>query len=140
VKVLTNAIEWARAHPELFFRSGDASPLELFAYVAKDVFSRGGVLVARVVDDWTLVGSETNWMSHPVYAPEELFGHVVTAPEQEVHSMRGEVIVAAFATSVALVVGDRGRIVIHGDPPGEALWSLAEGFHCSLLFRSGAGA
>jgi hypothetical protein len=133
--VLTDAVAWVRSGPERFFPGGNVSHVGLLAWVAQDIVSAGGTLTACVVDDWWLVSSDARWLSHPSYSVEELFRHVVTASEQGRHSMRGEVIVAAFAASVAVFVADKGRIAIQGDPPGERIWSRAEAHHYSLLFR-----
>ncbi|KAB2911107.1 MAG: hypothetical protein F9K40_01390 [Kofleriaceae bacterium] len=87
-----DALSWARANPERFFRGGRADSISLLAYLMADVLELGsGSCTILRVGSWWIIGSDRDWLQHPRYSASELFAHVVPAPEHGEHSMRGEV-------------------------------------------------
>jgi len=113
-----NAVDWVRARPEQFF-FGQTAPkaVHLLAYLMADVVTLGGGrCTIRRWDDWWTVGSDFDWMAGAPYDPVDLFCHVVVAPQQGIHSMRGEIVVAAFAADVT-VVGRGESLKIKGESP-----------------------
>lgn len=100
-----SGLSWVRAHPERFFRTGSPSGLELAYHLVCDALHlRAECTIARSGDWWVVFGPE-DWLKHDTQAVPELFARVVAAPEQGVNSMRGEVIVAAFAAAVGTFDG-----------------------------------
>ena len=62
------------------------------------------------LNDWWLVASDTNWMEHPSFTVQELFGRVVAAPELGPNSMRAEVILAASQVTWASIPSPAGSL------------------------------
>jgi hypothetical protein len=68
-----------------------------------------------------------DWLgTHPDYAPEALFFHIVALPEAGPNSMRAEILLTAFAQKV-VTVGTNGRLIIKGEiAPTAEVWRLIE--------------
>ena len=63
----------------------------------------------------------------------ELFERVVPAPEHGEHSMRGEVLVSAFARSVWLTLNGQ-RVRIQGEEPPPSVWDQTMGLYRTIVF------
>jgi hypothetical protein len=130
-----DALTWARSRVERFFPSGKPDPVYLLAYLMADVLELGrGTCVIRQCGDWWTIGSDVDWLRDSRYSEEELFRRVVPAPEHGEHSMRGEIIAAAFARSVWVAI-DGTRKLIHGDDVPEEVWNATSGLHRVMVFR-----
>jgi hypothetical protein len=124
---LTNGLEWTRFHPERFFKSGVANGFEVSTHVLCDVVFSGGRCLVERFDEWWLVASNKDWMSHDQYSPLELFERVVAAPYLGVNSMRAEVIVRAFASEVMIFSRQDGwRSAMAGADAGDNLPTFTE--------------
>jgi hypothetical protein len=68
-----------------------------------------------------------DWLgTHPDYAPEALFFHIVALPEASPNSMRAEILLTAFAQRV-VTVGASGRLMIKREVAlTEEIWRLIE--------------
>jgi hypothetical protein len=124
---IVNAVQWVLTRPERFFSSSAPDPLRLLAYLMADVLVLGGgSCTIHRVDDWWVVGSDADWLRHERFSVRELFERVVAQPEHGEHSMRAEILVAAFAPSVWLALqGD--RVCIRGTAPPHRVWERAAG-------------
>ncbi|ANH67337.1 hypothetical protein [Mitsuaria sp. 7] len=131
---LVDPIEWARSHPEMFFGTDAVEPVHLLWYLLGDVIELGrGTCVVFQEGEWTVVGSDVDWLQHDQYAPEELFAHVVAEPKRGVHSMRGEILVGAFARHISLgLEGKLHRIV--GELPPKQVQDRASQLHQAIFF------
>ena len=88
----------------------------------------------RIVGEWHVIGSNTNWLVHETYAVLDLFRHVVPAPAHGEHSMRGEILVSAFANDVAVVNGNE-VLTIQGHAPPQPVLDATRGMKQALVFR-----
>src|SRR5688572_11695175 len=101
-----DAIKWVKSKPSRFFNTDEPDPVRLLAYIMADVLELGGgECRIRSIGDWWVIGSDVAWLTHQEYPVSELFKNVVPAPQHGEHSMRGEVLVGAFAKDVAVVSG-----------------------------------
>lgn len=132
---VVNAMEWVRSRPRQFFGRDDPGAVHLLAYLMADVVDLGGgECVIRRSAGWWITGSDVDWLGAARHPVVELFRRVVPAPGHGEHSMRGEILVAAFAVDVA-VTGEHGLIRVQGDPPVESVLQEARGLKRAILFR-----
>jgi hypothetical protein len=132
---IVDALAWVRSSPARFFGRDAPYVLGLLPYLVADVLDLGpGECVVRRAEGWWLVGSDAEWLAHDKYSIPELFTHVVPAPAHGEHSMRGEVLLGAFAADVAVKSND-ALLQIQGQaPPAEAL-KKTTGLIQAILFR-----
>ncbi len=128
------AIDWVRSRPQQFFPPGPIAAVQIAAYVMADVMLLGGEsCVVRRFGDWWIVAGERNWLQHETIDVEALFRRVVPDPRQGNHSMRSEIIVAAFATQVSAI--SDGRVYpVKGLPPSGECVSVASGMAAAIMF------
>lgn len=133
---LVNALGWIRSRPERFFPGGIIDPVVLLTYLMSDVVRLGGgECTIRRSGDWWLIGSDVDWLVNASIPLVDLFARVVPAPKHGEHSMRGEVLVSAFATSTWIARSGSERVCIRGDEPSDSVWSRAIDMHRVILFR-----
>lgn len=131
---MVDALQWVRSRPEMFFPLGRPTPVHLLAYLMADVLVLGGgSCTIRQQGGFWLIGSEVDWLRGAPCSEVEVFSRVVPAPQHGEHSMRGEVLVSAFAGSVWLTL-DARRTRIQGDEPPSSVWDLAMGLRRTILF------
>jgi hypothetical protein len=132
--VNVDPLKWVRSRPEQFFSAGVVEPIYILPYLMADVIELGGGACTILRDGkWWLVGSDVNWLQHDHYSVPELFNHVVPAPAHGEHSMRGEVLVGAFAKNVCVSIARRS-LQIEGEAPPQNILDRALKFHCALMF------
>ncbi len=88
----------------------------------------------RCTGDWFVIGSDLDWLKHEKYNVLELFNNVVPAPAHGEHSMRGEILVNAFAQDVAVLEGGKVLLVKGAAPPSTTLEKTA-GMRLAIVFR-----
>ncbi|MBK8254388.1 MAG: hypothetical protein IPK82_17180 [Polyangiaceae bacterium] len=131
---LIDALQWIRARREQFFPSGEAEPIYLLAYLMADILALGGgSCTIRQSGGWWIIGSDIDWLQIADFSESELFGRVVPAPGHGQHSMRAEVLTAAFTRSVWITLGEQ-RVRIKGDEPPREVWKHVVGLHRAILF------
>lgn len=129
-----DALRWVRSRPLQFFPSGKPEPLHLLAYLMADVLELGGgSCTIRRAAGWWIIGSEVDWLRDERYSETELFARVVAAPQHGEHSMRGEILVAAFARCVWLAL-DEQRVCIRGAESPSPVWDQTAGLHRAIVF------
>ena len=106
--------KWVQSHPERFFRGGIVNAVELAGHIMCDVVHQGLECRVSRSGKWWVVSSDENWMSIPGVSLDQLFSRVFPATEQGPNSMRAEVIVAAFASGIA-VYSDASWSVVSGE-------------------------
>lgn len=130
-----DALKWVRSQPTRFFNRPQPEPVALLAYIMADVVQLGrGECVIRSVADWYVIGSNASWLTHERYEAAELFRHIVPASEHGQHSMRGEVLVSAFAQDVA-VIGPGGVLTVQGETPPKVVVDATSGMKQAIAFR-----
>jgi hypothetical protein len=136
---LVDALGWIRSGPQRFFPSGKVEAVYLLAYIMADVLELGrGSLTVRHEGEWWIVGSEIDWLETSACSPRELFQRVVAEPGHGEHSMRGEVLVGAFATTIWISL-DTQREGVKGDSPPDAVWQRTIDLHRAIVFRLAGG-
>jgi hypothetical protein len=128
-------LNWVRSQPTRFFNREQPDAVHLLAYIMADTvgLSRGECVI-RTVGDWCVIGSNNDWLAHEKYSELELFRHVVPAPEYGEHSMRGEILVSAFAKDVS-VINEGDELVIQGQAPPSLVVDAASGMKQAVAFR-----
>ncbi len=131
---LIDALQWVRSRPGQFLSASGPAATSLLTYVVADIVDlSAGDCVIRRAAGWWMVGSTEDWLAGSGLPIAQLFARVVAAPVHGVHSMRGEVIVAAFARDVAVrSAGTRHQIC--GAPPPEDVWDLAADLRAAIFF------
>jgi hypothetical protein len=130
-----DALKWVQSRAQQFFGHDRPDAVHLLAYLMADVLELGkGECVIRVLGEWSVIGSDVKWLVHEKYALRELFSHVVPAPAHGEHSMRGEILLSAFASDVA-VLDDGQVLTIQGRPPPMSIVEQAKDMAQALLFR-----
>jgi hypothetical protein len=129
-----DALAWVRARPTQFFGREVPDAIAILAYLLADVVGLGkGECIVRSTEGWWIVGSDTQWLSHPKLGVADLFQNVVPAPLHGEHSMRGEVLLGAFARDVAVVTS--GEVTqVKGHPPSPSALRKAGGMAQAILF------
>lgn len=131
-----NAIEWIRSRPNQFFASGKPDAVALLAYLMADVvmIGLGTCFIRRTSADWWIIASDSDWLKNGKYSIQELFYHVVSEHSHGEHSMRGEVLLSAFAKSVSII--SFGHLInIFGDVPCDKTLKSIVDFPHAIIFR-----
>jgi hypothetical protein len=132
---ILDPIQWIKARPERFFPSGNPTPIDLFAYyLVPDVLEFGnGSCTIRPVENWWIIGSEIDWLQNDKYSENELFEHIIPAPQHGRNAMRGEILLACFSQSVWLTLnGQRKRI--QGNEAPASVWIQTSGLYRAIIF------
>jgi len=130
-----DSMRWVRARPEQFFGRAEPEPINLLAYIMADIIGLGkGECVIRCSEEWFVIGSDLDWLAHETYNILDMFNHVVPAPEHGEHSMRGEILVNAFARDVAVLERDK-VLQVKGDAPPSAVLKKVDGMQQAICFR-----
>ena len=99
-----HAFQFARAHPEYYFRSGEATLRELADRLVSDARILGcGRVEAIKFDDWTIVAADSDWITRRSRVPVSeviAFRRFFGFPESGDNEVRGEGVVAAFCRTV----------------------------------------
>jgi hypothetical protein len=121
VSPLTEAVDFVKDHPEMFFPRGIPSPLICAQHLAAEVLALGGsdVLIERT-RDWWIVSSSFDWFSANL-SEKDQFRRLVPLPEVGENASRVEVVLTAFADAVATKHGEAAWSCISGPgiPPAD---------------------
>lgn len=103
-----SAIEHVRTHPERFLRQVPPSPIELAQLLAGDTLILGGskVIILRQ-DEWYGVGSDVVWLPTETEDVASYFEEIKPFPQAGVNSVHSEVLLGAFASGIAVWIGDK---------------------------------
>ena len=87
--------------------------------------------------EWWLVYGSMDWLKHDTLTVSELFTRIVPALEQGVNSMRGEIIVAAFAADIGTYDGISWTTIQGGNIPESIQQCLAsmDAIQRAVVFR-----
>lgn len=130
-----DAVQWVRSRPQQFFGDHDADALKLLCFLMADVIELGkGDCSIRRCGSWWIIGSDTDWFINLPCSIDETFQRVVPAPQHGEHSMRGEILVFAFAADIS-VVGPDGITWIVGAQLGDDVVRLTDGMKRAIVFR-----
>jgi hypothetical protein len=133
--VHNNALEFIRSHPELFFPDGIPDPLVCTQCVVGEIIASGGTDISiRRAAEWWLVTSAIDWFMNLDLSL--LFQQFIPLPQLARNASRFEVVVAAYAASVATMCRPNEPVMIVGEAPSEDLWALMPSSHTrALAFR-----
>ncbi len=113
--------------PPGFFLATHADDAAVFA-------ARQGECMRRRAGEWYVIGSDLDWLKHEKYNALDLFNHVVPAPAHGEHSMRGEILVNAFAHDIA-VLEDGKVLQVKGEKPPSTTLEKTAGMRQGIIFR-----
>ena len=121
---LDDPVESIRSHPDMYLRGGfNASSMA--GRLAGDALMLGALHVTITRSDmWHIISADNDWLSaHPPVEPRETFFQIVRFPEAGVNSMRGEILLTAFASKV-ISASSHNRFVVKGSVEmNDAIWS-----------------
>lgn len=131
-----DALAWVRSGAERFFPRGQVDPLYLLAFAMADVLElgTGSCVVRRHPPGWWIIGSDDDWLASSNLPVGTLFQSVVSTPGRGQHSMRSEVLVAAFAKSV-WTTSSGGPLKIAGDDPAKGVWDKCADLRRAIVFE-----
>jgi hypothetical protein len=110
VQIFEDPLAFIRAHPQMFLAEVAAEDLALNLVRGIVLLNNGPVSLAHF-DRWWLVAAEADWMSADAGATaEDVFHRLVPFPEAGPNSIRPEVLLTAFATTV--VTWHLGRVTV----------------------------
>lgn len=126
VQILDDPIAFIRKRPSMFARSIPVSGAELAAnIIAEALLLTHGQVTASRADAWWVVTSDVDWIAgESDHAVEDAFSRILPLPQAGPNSMRGEVLLTAFARDV--VTQDiYSRCVIKGSTQADdAVWAM----------------
>jgi hypothetical protein len=94
---------------------------------------KGGCMI-HCTGDWFVIGSDLDWLKHEEYNVLELFDNVAPAPAHGEHSMRGEILIKAFARDVAVLESGK-MLIVKGDAPPSTALEKVVGMQQAIVFR-----
>jgi hypothetical protein len=104
--IMNEPLEFIKQRPKMFLRNISGVELAM-AVVAGACLMTEKPVTVRHKEPWWLVGSEMDWLgSQPGVSIQDFFSRIIPFPEAGPNSMRGEILLAAFAAD----------IVVHGKP------------------------
>jgi hypothetical protein len=133
---IIDPMKWVRSRPNQFFFGRDTpDPTDLLIYIMADIIKLGkGECAIRRTGEWFVIGSDVDWLKHEQYSILDLFNNVVAAPAHGEHSMRGEILVNAFARDVAVL--ENGKVLqVKGDAPPPDTLEKAVSMQQAIVFR-----
>jgi len=117
IQVLDDPIGLIRKKPGMFTRSIPVSGIELATNIVSEalLLTKGkGRVTTFCTDTWWVVASDVDWIAneseHPI---QDIFSRILPLPQAGPNSMRGEVLLTAFARDV-ITQGIDGQHVIKG--------------------------
>jgi hypothetical protein len=112
IAVIIDPIEHIRRRKEMYVPGGHPDPIYPASRLAGDALLLGATRVEMGrSDEWWWVAADFDWISSSGVSDQEIFSRVVPLPEAGANSMRGEVLLTAFASAVVTVVGNTPRIL-----------------------------
>jgi hypothetical protein len=101
ISVLTDAVNFVRSHPEMFFPGAAPAPIPCVQHLVAEVLALGASDVAvERRGDWWIVSSNFDWFL-PDQSADEQVRRIVPLPEVGPNASRVEVVLVAFAEAVA---------------------------------------
>lgn len=135
IRVLTDAVQFVRDHPSMFFRDAQPSALACVEGLVQQILALGAADVAvQRHAAWWVVSSSFDWFV-PDLSAEEQVRRIVPLPELGANGCRAEVIVLAFAQAVATRGSDQTWRVLEGDAPPYDLGSVESKGGRAFAFR-----
>ncbi len=98
---IAKAPQWLERNRERFFRNGRATGAEIAYHVTYDIVWLGGQSRIRRLSPWWIITSDLDWFAPAKEPLKDLFARIVPAPHLGINSMRSDVVVSTFSSSVA---------------------------------------
>jgi hypothetical protein len=100
VRVLDDAVAYVRANPALFVKGGEFDPLDAAQAVARVALEAGADAVdVRRLGRWWVIAADKDWLAD--VDTEAAFHRITPLPSSTPNRMRPEVLLTAFARTVA---------------------------------------
>jgi hypothetical protein len=112
MKIFDDPVEWIKTRPEMFLWQGNIG-LQLSTNIISDaLLLTGGPVTVLKKHDWWIIGSEIDWVENQSdYSIDELFSRIISYPEAGQNSMRGEVLLMAFADDVVTIDNKKTLVI-----------------------------
>jgi hypothetical protein len=127
MKVLEDAVNYIRQRKEMFLRLQEPNPIELVEHIVSDaMYSGASECYILREDNWWLIASKTDWLKcQSKHSPEALFTQIVAFPEAGQNSMRGEILLTAFAKKVITATPNERTVISGNVADDECVWRMA---------------
>jgi hypothetical protein len=112
VEIFDNPIEWIKSRPEMFLWQQNRG-LQLLTNILSDaLLLTDGQITALKKNEWWIAGSNVDWLSvNSNFSSKELFARMIAMPEAGQNSIRGEVLLTAFAKDVVTIANGQLSLV-----------------------------
>ncbi|MDQ0607555.1 hypothetical protein QFZ83_001726 [Variovorax sp. W1I1] len=128
ITVLTiPVIEWARAHPTMFFDDGKVTAQSIIEQLMDGARTLGATTAETLsIGTWHIVAAEEDWfLNARLPIPENLrFDRLVDFPEQGQNCVRPEFLAAAFARDVIVKAENSGAIILGTVLPADEIYAV----------------
>jgi hypothetical protein len=115
--VESDAVDYVRCNPSVFFPEGVVSVHRLIARLTEEIIALGGRDVSIVCrNDWWVVSSECDWFV-PETSVEVQVRRLIPLPEAGLYATRVEVLIVAFAAAFSTRGADGTWIALTGATP-----------------------
>lgn len=122
---LPDPLTHVRSHPEMYLPAGRLEPSDFAARIAADALACGaGRTLAVHHDTWWAVAADIDWLAGGAPAVADLFRRVIPLPQAGPNSMRGEILLGAFADDVITWDSQRADRIQGTQRESESLRSL----------------
>lgn len=124
LQVFNDPYALIRKRPEMFIR--EVSGPELAERIAGDALRlTGGPVTMLRTGPWWVIAAQTDWLAkEPESSVEDLFSRPVPFPQAGDNSIRGEVVLAAFADPLVTYTRELGQVIKGKVPKDEPIWGL----------------
>ena len=111
LQVLDDPVEMIRKRPQMFLKK--VSGVDLATCVAGTAcLTTDNPVTILHKDTWWIVACEDDWMQkEPDVGVDHLFSRMLPLPEAGPNSMRGEILLSAFASDVVTVGAGEARVI-----------------------------
>jgi hypothetical protein len=112
MEIFDNPIEWIKSRPEMFLWQQNRG-LQLLTNILGDaLLLTDGHITALKKNEWWIAGSAVDWLSADSnYSTKELFARMIPMPEAGQNSIRGEVLLTAFAKDVVTIINGQLSLI-----------------------------
>jgi hypothetical protein len=115
MEIQDDAVEYVLKHPGRFLNVLPPRGADLAGRVAHEAALMGATSVSiRLSDGWWVVSADIDWLAHSEFHEIDFFYRIVPFPENGANSHRAELLLTAFAESLATICDSRPT-VIKGD-------------------------
>ncbi len=129
---VTDAIQFVRRNPGIFFAEKKPTPLGCVQYLVMEAMALGATEVqVKRCGDWWSVSSPHDWFDG--LSVEDAFTKLIPLPQAAANTCRAEVVINAFAESVVTSNSTKQRTVVSGHEPPPHVWQILFVDDCRIV-------